>query len=111
MASLPRDNNQTGMQLTAPTAAFHVTNSDVTTHVEVTLQTANTTTGLPATSLLEVSAITNGVFMRYTSVATTSAFDEFIQAGTTRHYKVPAGVLIVSFVSQTGSATVVLIEK
>ncbi len=108
---MPKDGNANAMQLTPATPALAVTNESVTTHAEITLQVASATTGLPATSLIEVSAITNGICLRWTSVATTSAFDEFIQAGTTRHYRVPVGVLVVSLVSQTGSATAIVIEK
>lgn len=110
-ANMPKDGNAVSMQLTPGTLALAVTNTSVATHSEITLQTASATTGLPATSLLEVSAITNGICLRWTSTATTSAFDEFIQAGTTRHYRVPVGVLVVSLVAQTGSATAIVIEK
>lgn len=111
-ATMPRDGNATAFPLVPDTKALKATyNTNISTALAVTLQTANTTTGLPATSLVEVSAITGGIFLRWTSTASaaTDGFDEFIQAGTTRHYVVPNGVLIVSLISATG--TLALIEK
>jgi hypothetical protein len=111
-AAMPRDGNAVAMQLTPDTKALKATyNASISSTAAVTLQTANTTTGTSATSLIEVSAITGGVFLKWTSAASaaTDGFDEYVQAGTTRHYAVPAGILIAQFISATG--TLVLIEK
>lgn len=104
-AAMPRDGNATAMQLVPATAAKAVTNnSSISSHVEITLQAT--------TTLIEVSALSQGIFLRYGSTAvTSSAFDEYIQAGTTRHYKVPAGITAVSVLQQAASATLILIEK
>ncbi len=104
-AAMPRDGNANAMQLVPDTAALAVTNNgSISSHVEITLQAT--------TTLIEVSALSQGIFLRYGSTAvTTSAFDEYIQAGTTRHYKVPAGITAVSVLQQAASATLILIEK
>lgn len=111
-ASMPRDGDSYPMQLTPGTVALKATyNTSISSNLAVTLQVASTTTGLPATSLIEVNAITGGIFLKWTSTASaaTDGFDEYIQAGTTRHYRVPTGVLIANFISATG--TLALIEK
>lgn len=64
-----------------------------------------------ATTLIEVSAISQGIFMKWGGTASSSDFDEFIQAGSTRHYVVPAGQTTVQFIEQAASAALVLIEK
>lgn len=102
----PRDDNHNAVPLVPPSPALAVTvNTSLASAVDVTLN-ANTT-------LLEVNALSQGLYMRYASTAgaTAGTFDEFIQAGSVRHYVVPRGVTVVSFLQQAASASLVLIEK
>jgi len=93
-------------QLTPPVHAQHVTANDSVTvgaAVDVTLDAD--------TSFLEVNAITNGLYMRYAATASSTNFDEYIQSGATRHYVVPMGVTVISFIGDAGTAKLRLIEK
>jgi len=102
--AVPRDATNTPLPLTPAKGPLSKTNNaSLSSAVDVTLN-ANTT-------LLEVSAITAGIFMRYASTASSANFDEFIQAGSTRHFVKPATVTVVSFIQQAASATLILIEK
>ena len=107
--SLPLDDNNRDMQLTPDSIALAITyDATVSTETEVTLNAS--------TSIVEVSAINTPILMKYKTVAggtavSTSSFDEFIGAGLTRHYKIPAGITVLAFIEQAASATLVCIEK
>lgn len=104
MARMPRDDNRNPIPLVPPSTALAVTvNASLASAVDITLNTA--------TTIIEVNALTQGVYMRYATTATTSVFDEFIQAGSVRHYVKPAGVTVISFLQQAASASIVVIEK
>lgn len=101
---LPSDQKGDMIPLTTPTNAIAVTyDTSISSATDITLN-ANT-------ALIEVTAINNGVFLRYASTASSSAFDEFILADSTRHFVVPAGVTTISVIEETASAKVVVIEK
>jgi hypothetical protein len=79
---------------------------------EITLQTN--------TSILEVSAITKPIVLSWgtgDASAATDGFDEIIQPGETRHFKVPVdpstGVryTAVNFIEQAATAILICIEK
>lgn len=100
----PRDvNNQPWPLPPATTALAKTYDTSVSAATDVTLNTA--------TTLIEVTALNQGLFMRYAATASSSAFDEFIAPGTTRHFVVPSGVTVVSFIEETASAKLILIEK
>ncbi len=101
---IPRDSRGQQVPLTVSTPAIART-------VNAAISSAVTITLAPTTSLIEVTAIAESVCLRYQTGATTANFDEFILAGTTRHYVVPAGVTAISVIEFTASATVVVIEK
>jgi hypothetical protein len=101
---LPSDQQGDMIPLTTPTSALAVTyDTSISSATDITLN-ANT-------ALIEVTAINNGVFLRYATGVTSSAFDEFILADSTRHFVVPAGVTTISVIEETASAKVVVIEK
>jgi len=101
---LPVDQKGSMIPLTTPTNALAVTyDTSISSATDITLN-ANT-------SLIEVTAINNGVFLKYGSTASSSAFDEFILADSTRHFVVPAGVTVISIIEETASAKAVVIEK
>lgn len=101
---LPSDQQGDMIPLTTPTRAIAVTyDTSVSTATDIVLNSA--------TALIEVTAINNGVFLRYQATASSSNFDEFVLADTTRHFVVPAGVTTISVIEETASAKVVVIEK
>jgi hypothetical protein len=102
---LPRDANHNAVPLVPSTPANAVTVSASNATAVTLALNANTT-------LIEVNALAQGVFMRYGGTAvTTSAFDEYILANSVRHYVIPNGVTQVSFIEQTAGSTIVVIEK
>lgn len=62
-----------------------------------------------ATTYIEVSAAGAGIFMKWGATASSSAFDEFISANTTRIYKKQAAT--VQFIQESATAKLVVIEK
>ncbi len=100
----PIDANHKAVPLTSPRTALAVT-------VDATVSAATDVTLNVATTLLEVNALSQGIYMRYAATASSSNFDEYIQAGSVRHYVKPYGVTVVSFIEQAASATLILIEK
>lgn len=101
---LPVDGGGDIVQLTPNTLAKHVT-------VDSTISTATDISLNQDTTLIEVTALDYGVYMRYASTASSSDFDEFIAPGMTRHYLRPDGVSTISFIEQSAGATIIVIEK
>ncbi len=101
---LPVDQKGDMIPLTTPTTALAVT-------YDTTISSATDITLNASTALIEVTAINNGVFLRYQTAVSSSNFDEFILADSTRHFVIPAGVTVVSVIEETASAKVVVIEK
>lgn len=101
---MPKDANHQSVPLTSPRTALAVT-------YDTTISSATDITLNAATTLIEVNALSQGVFLRYQATASSSNFDEYIQAGAVRHYVKPNGVTVISVIEQAASATVVVIEK
>lgn len=101
---LPIDDNNKGIQLTQATEALATT-------VDSTISSATSITLNTATTLIEVNALSQGIYLKYAAGASSSDFDEFIPAGVPRHYIVPDGVTVISVIEQAASATVIVIEK
>ena len=104
-AGLSRDTNNNAVQLSFAKAALAVTNNTaISTSTEITLN-ANT-------SLIEVNAIDGNVFLKYgTDDVTSISFDEFILAGSTRHYIIPENITAINVIDNGDSAKVIIIEK
>ncbi len=102
--ALPRETRGEAIQLTLPTTALAFT-------YDTSISTATPITLNEDTKLIEVTAISQGVFLKYASGVSSSDFDEYIHADQTRHYVVPAGVTIISVIERIASAFVVVIEK
>jgi len=101
---LPSDQKGDGIPLTTPTPANAVNyDTSISTATDITLNAD--------TALIEVTAINAGIFLRYASTASSSAFDEFILADNTRHFVVPAGVTVISIIEESAGAKAVVIEK
>ena len=109
MVNLPIDSNGAKMQLAPCKTALAVTyNTSVAAEVEITLN--------PLTTLVEVSALNTALFMKYKTAAggtavSNAAFDEVILAGSTRHYKIPAGTTVLAFCEESASSVLILVEK
>lgn len=71
-----------------------------------TLLTLNT-----STSTIEVSAIDKGIFLKWGGTASSSSYDEFISANSTRIYVIPTGATTVQFIEETTTAKLSVIEK
>ncbi len=108
--NVPRDQNDVPLPLTPATLAAAIT-------YDTTVSTSTTVTFNAATTMIEVSALSQAIFLKWGGTASNSAFDEFIGAGMTRHYAVPTdsatGIRYTTaqFIEQAASATLVVIEK
>ena len=108
---IPKDDNNNSVPITPAVVALEETyDTTVSATTELTLNAS--------TTLIEVAAISQGIFLKWgTSDVTSSDFDEFIPAGTLRHFYVPVnsttGILFtaVNFIEQAASATLVVVEK
>lgn len=102
--NLPTHDNRP-IQLTPNfTALARTRDTSISTSTEITLN-ADTT-------VIEVNAIDGNVFLKYgTDDVTNANFDEFIAAGSTRHYIKPTGVTAINLIDDADSAKVVVIEK
>ncbi len=108
--SLPRDANASPMPLAPAKTALATT-------YDTTVSTSTQVTFNASTSLIEVSALTQAILMKWgTTAVTTSNFDNLIQAGTTRHFVLPTdtttGALVTAatFIEQAASATLAVTE-
>ena len=108
--SLPKDANSVSMPLTPSVVALAVTNNgSLSSSATITFQTT--------TTFIEVSALSQGIFMKWGATASSTVFDEYIQAGFTRHYTIPLNTTTglpyttAQFIQQAASATLILIEK
>lgn len=73
----------------------------ISSSTEITLGAGTTT--------IEVSAIDQGVFMKWGATASSTSFDEFIPANTTAVFVVLAAT--VQFIQESATAKLVVIEK
>lgn len=104
MIQLPKGNNRETVPIVpATTALSRTVSSAISAATSVTLNAA--------TTLLEVNAKDQGIYMRYQAGVTASNADEFVLANSTRHYAVPPAVTVVSFIEETATAKLILIEK
>ena len=78
---------------------------------DATISSATDITLNAATTIIEVTALAQGIFMRYQATASSSNFDEFIPPNTSKLFGVPPGVTVVSFIQEAATAKLVVIEK
>lgn len=100
----PIDGNNKPMNLVPAVVALAVT-------YDASLSSATDITLNAATSLIEVSATGKGIFLRWAASASSTNFDEFINAETTRVFAVPTGITIASIIEEAASAHGIVIEK
>jgi hypothetical protein len=105
----PREDGGEIMQLSPAQAALGRT-------YDTTISTATSVTRATGAKLMEIQAISNGIFVRYLTAADTTAvtnanFDEHILADTIRHFFFPDNCTAVSFLEDTSAATLIVIQK
>lgn len=92
----------------------YYTNSKAPTLEETYDATISSSTSITlnmSATYIEVSAIDKGVFMKWGATASSSDFDEFISANTTRVYAIPTGQTTVQFIEESTTAKLVVVEK
>lgn len=101
---LPRQRNGDGVQLVpADTALARTVDATISTATDITLN--------DKTSIIEVTALDQGVYLKYATGVTAANFDEYIHADSTRHYVIPQGCTVVSVIERVATAGVIVIEK
>ena len=103
---IPHDKNNRSINLVPRSTALASTLSS-------SINSATTITLNANTSIIEVQAISQGVYLKYAAgvSASNNGFDEHIMADTTRHFVIPPGVTVISVIEETATATVIVIEK
>lgn len=76
---------------------------------DATISASTTVTFGASSTYIEVSAIDKGVFMKWGATASSSAFDEFIPANTSKVFPIIATT--AQFIEETATAKLVVIEK
>lgn len=76
---------------------------------DATISGSTTVTLNAGTTSIVVSAIDKGIFMKWGATASSSAFDEFIPANTTRVFVRLAST--VQFIEEAATAKLVVLEK
>ena len=103
--ALAIDANNNALPITLPSVALAQTrDTSISASTEITLDAD--------TSIIEITALTDNVFLKYgTDDVTNANFDEFIQAGVTRHYVIPQDITAINLIDDGSDATIVVIEK
>lgn len=110
ISDLPIDDRGKSVQIVPSITALAITNDS-------TISSSTTITFNANSTFIEVTAINQGVFLKWGGTASSASFDEFILGGTTRHYAIPVdtttGVLYTTaqFIEQSAGATLIVIEK
>jgi len=76
---------------------------------DATISGSTTVTFNTASEYIEVTAIDKGIFMKWGATASSSAFDEFIPANTSKTFIIQAAT--AQFIEQAATAILVVIEK
>ena len=78
---------------------------------DATISASTSITLAAGCSYIQVSAVDKGIFLKWGAIASSSDFDEFVSANTTREFLVPTGVTTVQFIEESATAKLVVIEK
>lgn len=76
---------------------------------DATISSSTAVTFATGATYIEVSAIDKGIFMKWGGTASSSDFDEFIPANTTRVFEIQAAN--AQFIEESTTAKLVVIEK
>ncbi|MCR4305476.1 MAG: hypothetical protein NUV73_00140 [Candidatus Daviesbacteria bacterium] len=102
-ANIPIDGQGQTVQTVPDRPALAVT-------YDATISSATSLTLNTGSSAFEVTAIDKAILMRYAASVSTSAFDAVIPANTSKIFFKPEGVTVVSFIEETATAKLVVIE-
>lgn len=83
----------------------------LTATYDATVSSSTAITLNSATTYIVVSAISKGIFLSWDRTVSSSDFDEFIPADSTKIYVVPTGKTTVNFIEQSASSALICIEK
>lgn len=102
---LSRDAHKNPIPLTFAKTALKVTrDTSISVSTEITLEVN--------TSMIEVQTINGRAYLKYgTDDVTNANFDEHIQADSTRHYVIPAGITAINLIDNGDSTEIIVIEK
>jgi len=78
---------------------------------DATISSSTEITLNEGTNYIEVTAITKGIFLAYNRTVSSSDFDEYIGADSTRIYVIPANTTTVNFIEQAASGALICIQK
>lgn len=78
---------------------------------DATVSSSTSVTLNANSSVIEVSALLKGIFMKWNGTASSSSFDEFIAPESTRVFVIPEDTTTVEFIEQASSAHLVVVEK
>lgn len=78
---------------------------------DATISSATTVTFNANTSIIVVSAIDKGIFVRFDATVTSSAFDEFVPLNTKVYLVRPVGSAFMTVIEEAATAKIVVIEK
>jgi hypothetical protein len=76
---------------------------------DATVSSSTTITFNTAATYIEVSAIDKGIFMKWGATASSTDFDEFIPANTSKKFVIMATT--AQFIEESATAKLVVIEK
>jgi hypothetical protein len=81
------------------------------TTYDATISSSTELTLNSGTTYIEVTAVDKGIFLAWDRTVSSSDFDEYIGAGMTKIYIVPADTTTANFIQQSATAILVVIEK
>lgn len=79
------------------------------TTYDATISSSTTVTFNTGATYIEVSAIDKGIFMKWGATASSTAFDAFIPANTSKVF--PIAATTAQFIEEAATAKLVVIEK
>lgn len=88
---------------------YNIKSPSLAVTYDATISASTTVTFATGSKYIEVSAIDKGVFMKWGATASSSAFDEFIPANTSKTFVILAAT--AQFIEEAATAKLVVIEK
>lgn len=86
------------------------TSKPLATTYDATISSNTPVTLNAKTTGIEVSAVAQGIFLRWDGTASSSAFDGYVAPNTTKVFSVPRGTTTANFIEAAASATLIVIE-
>lgn len=100
---IPRDSGTHPIPLIPDRAAIVTTiNASVDSAVDIVLNSRCT--------LVEVNAVTQGIYIKWSATATAASSDSFVAANTVRHFVVPPATQTISVISETAGAKLIMYQ-